>query len=69
MYFDDLEIGYRAELGSHTFTAEEIVAFAKRWDPQPFHVDAEKAKHTLFGSLCASGWHSACMWILKSLAL
>ena len=63
MYFDDLEIGYRAELGSHTFTAEEIVAFAKRWDPQPFHVDAEKAKHTLFGSLCASGWHTACMWM------
>jgi acyl dehydratase len=63
MYFDDLEIGYKAELGSHTFTAEEIVAFAKRWDPQPFHVDPEKAKQTLFGSLCASGWHTACMWM------
>ncbi|AOF88698.1 MULTISPECIES: MaoC family dehydratase [Rhizobiaceae] len=51
------------EIGSLTFTAEDIIRFAKSFDPQPFHLDAELAKHALFGGLCASGWHSAAGWM------
>lgn len=63
IFFEDAELGFRADIGQHTFTADEIVAFARRWDPQPFHVDADAAKKSLFGGLCASGWHTACMWM------
>jgi acyl dehydratase len=62
-YFDDMVIGSAYELGRYTFTAEEIVAFAKAYDPQPFHIDAEAAKDTLFGGLIASGWHTAAIWM------
>lgn len=58
-YLEDIEIGQRVELGSHTFTAEEIKAFAKLYDPQAFHLDEEAAARSLFGGLCASGWHTA----------
>lgn len=47
----------RNEIGSFTFTAEKIVAFARKFDPQYFHLDAEKAKASVLGGLCASGWH------------
>ncbi len=57
-YWEDFQIGERAELGRHTFTEEEIVEFARRYDPQPFHVDAETAKHSAFGGLIASGWQT-----------
>jgi acyl dehydratase len=62
-YFEDLEIGETRELGSYGFTAENIKHFARRYDPQPFHLDEEAAKKSLFGALCASGWHTgaACM--------
>ena len=62
-FFEDLEIGRAAELGSHTFTREEIVDFARRYDPQPFHLDEAAAKQSLFGALCASGWHTAAIWL------
>jgi acyl dehydratase len=62
-YFEDLVIGETEELGSYTFTPDEIVRFAKQYDPQPFHVDAEAAKGSLFGALCASGWHTASVWM------
>jgi acyl dehydratase len=55
--------GYRSAIGSHRFTAEDIVAFARKYDPQPFHVDAEKARSSLLGGLCASGWHTAAAWM------
>ncbi|QND47776.1 MaoC family dehydratase [Rhizobium lusitanum] len=55
--------GERTEIGSHTFTPENIVRFASRFDPQIFHMDAEAAKDTLFGGLCASGWHSCAAWM------
>lgn len=55
--------GERIELGSRLFTAEDIVRFASSYDPQLFHVDAEAAKHTLFGGLCASGWHTCAVWM------
>ena len=57
-YWEDFQIGERAELGRHSFTDEEIVEFARRYDPQPFHVDAESAKHSAFGGLIASGWQT-----------
>jgi len=57
-YWEDFEIGERAELGRHTFTEEEIVDFARRYDPQPFHIDAEKAQRGPFGGLIASGWQT-----------
>jgi len=46
-------VGERIDIGSHTFTPEGIVHFASRFDPQIFHMDAEAAKHSLFGGLCA----------------
>ena len=58
-FFEDIEVGWSRELGKHTFNAEEIRRFASRYDPQPFHVDAEAAKLSHFGALCASGWHTA----------
>ena len=58
-YFEDLRVGVRTELGSHTFTAEEIKTFAREFDPQPFHLDEEAAARSHFGALCASGWHTA----------
>ncbi|MBB6484296.1 MaoC family dehydratase [Rhizobium lusitanum] len=64
MKLNDLyTIGERMEIGSHTFTPEGIVRFASRFDPQIFHMDAEAAKHSLFGGLCASGWHSCSVWM------
>jgi acyl dehydratase len=61
-YFEDMRVGERTELGSHTFTAEEIKAFARRYDPQMFHVD-EAAAGSHFGGLCASGLHTAAMYM------
>ena len=68
-YFEDRVIGECAELGSHTFTKPEIIAFAREYDPQPFHLDEEAAKSSLFGALCASGWHTAAHYIRLSVAL
>jgi acyl dehydratase len=58
-YFEDLRVGDRADIGSHTFTADEIKAFAREFDPQPFHLDEEAAALSHFGALVASGWHTA----------
>jgi acyl dehydratase len=58
-YFEDIIIGTRIELGSYTFDAERIKAFARKYDPQAFHVDEEAAKKSHFGKLVASGWHTA----------
>jgi acyl dehydratase len=57
--------GYVAQLGSHRFSEEEILRFARKYDPQPFHVDKEAAKASLMGGLCASGWHTAGVWMRK----
>jgi acyl dehydratase len=62
-YWEDFEPGQLIELGSHTVTEEEIVAFGRQWDPQPFHVDPEAAKDSVFGGLIASGWHTGAMWM------
>lgn len=56
MYLDDFVVGARYEAGPITVDKDEVIAFAKRYDPQPFHTDPEAAKTTLFAGLAASGW-------------
>jgi acyl dehydratase len=65
-FFEDIEVGHRREIGSFTFTAEEIKRFAAQFDPQRFHLDEEEGRKSLFGGLAASGWHvgSVCMKLL-----
>src|SRR5690606_29128939 len=58
LYFEDLNIGHHIRTGSYTVSAEEIISFATQYDPQPMHMDAEAAKHSIFGELVASGWHT-----------
>jgi acyl dehydratase len=58
-YLDDLAVGRRFTTATHVIDAEQINAFAGQFDPQPFHLDDEKAKGTLFAGLAASGWHTA----------
>lgn len=55
-YWDDYEVGQKYPLGSTNFTEQEIVDFARLYDPQDFHLDAGAAKASLFGGLIASGW-------------
>ena len=62
-YFEDFEPGQVYELGRRTITEEELVAFAREWDPQPFHVDPEAAKESVFGGLIASGWQTGAIWM------
>ncbi len=62
-YYEDIEIGAREEIGSHTFTAEAIKRFARMYDPQYFHVDENAAKRSHFGGLVASGWHTGSVWM------
>ena len=61
-YFEDLELGRVTELGAFTFTAASIKAFAAKFDPQPFHLDEEAARSSIFGALCASGWQTAAVY-------
>ncbi len=61
--FERIEPGTTLELGSHTFGAAEIIEFASRFDPQPFHLSEEAAHSSIFGRLCASGWHTGAMWM------
>lgn len=58
-YYEDIEVGPSGRFGSYEMTKEEIIEFATRFDPQPFHLDDDFAKTTHFGALCASGWHTA----------
>lgn len=57
-YWEDLTVGSVRDLGTASLTAEEIKEFAAKYDPQPFHLDEEAARHSMFGSLCASGWQT-----------
>jgi acyl dehydratase len=63
MYFEDVVLNAKTELGSWTFTEADIVRFARAYDPQPFHVDPEAAKASPYGGLIASGWHTASIWM------
>ena len=59
LYLDDLQVGQRFTSATHAIDEAQIKAFARQFDPQPFHVDGEAAAASLFGRLVASGWHTA----------
>lgn len=58
-YYEDIQPGAVREIGTATFTEEQIIAFAKQFDPQPFHIDPAAAIASAFGGIIASGWHTA----------
>ena len=60
-YWEDLTVGEVRDLGTVTPTRDEIIAFASQFDPQPFHLDDAAAQRSVFGALCASGWHTCGM--------
>ncbi len=61
IYFEDLEVGQTTYFGSYDVTREEVIEFARKYDPQSFHLSDEAAAKTHFGRLAASGWHSCAM--------
>ena len=61
IYFEDLEVGSETHFGSYEVTREEVLDFARKYDPQPFHLSDEEAAKTHFGRLAASGWHTCAM--------
>ncbi|TMD62085.1 MAG: MaoC family dehydratase [Chloroflexi bacterium] len=62
-YFEDFQVGDIFDLGRTSATQEEIIAFARQFDPQPFHTDPERAKELFFGELVASGWHTISLFM------
>lgn len=58
MYFDDLPVGFTHETGSQSLSEEEIIAFARQYDPQPFHIDREAAAESIYGGIIASGFQT-----------
>jgi acyl dehydratase len=68
LYFEDFEVGSRRELGSYLVTEEEILSFARQYDPQPFHVDKEAAGKSIYGGLISSGWMT-CSIMMRLLVL
>jgi acyl dehydratase len=63
LYFEEHDEGITAALGYYDFTRENVLAFARKFDPQPFHLDDEAAARGPFGKLSASGWHTAAGWM------
>ena len=61
IYFEDLVVGAETEFGTYEVTREEVIDFARKYDPQPFHLSDEAAAKTHFGRIAASGWHTAAM--------
>ena len=61
IYFEDLEVGKEVEFGHYDVTREEVLEFARKYDPQPFHLSDEAAAKTHFGRIAASGWHTTAM--------
>jgi len=61
IYFEDLVLGAETDFGTYDVTREEVLEFARKYDPQPFHLSDEEAAKTHFGRLAASGWHTAAM--------
>jgi acyl dehydratase len=60
-YLEDFRVGERHSFGSYAVTREEVIEFASKYDPQPFHLDDAAAAKTYFGRLSASGWHTCAM--------
>jgi acyl dehydratase len=67
-FFEDIQVGDAYVVGRHTFNADEIKAFAERFDPQLFHLDEQAGAQSHFGALCASGWHTAVVWMRLTVA-
>ncbi|GGO93520.1 MaoC family dehydratase [Stakelama pacifica] len=67
-YLEDMEVGQRESFGSYSVTAEEVAEFARKYDPQPFHLSDEAAAKTHFGRIAASGWHSCAMMMAMLVA-
>ena len=61
IYFEDFEVGAETYYGSYEVTREEVLEFARKYDPQPFHLSDEEAAKTHFGRIAASGWHTCAM--------
>lgn len=68
MNYVERMIGLEQTIGSYEFTAEDIIQFASKYDPQPFHLDAAAAKDSVFGGLCASGWHTTAIFMKLNVA-
>jgi acyl dehydratase len=68
MWFEDVPLGEKITIGSYAFTEENIIAFARKYDPQPFHLDDEAAARSPYGGLIASGWHTAVIWMKLMIA-
>jgi acyl dehydratase len=62
-FFEDVEVGETTRFGRYEVTREEIIEYARQFDPQPFHLDEEAARASMFGGLVASGWHTGAMFI------
>jgi acyl dehydratase len=60
-YLEDATVGQKARFGRYEVTRDEVIDFASKYDPQPFHLDDEAAKHSIFGKVAASGWHTCAM--------
>jgi acyl dehydratase len=60
-YWEDMAAGSVRDLGTVTLSAQEIKDFARQFDPQPFHLDEEAGRQSIFGALCASGWHTCAL--------
>ena len=60
-YFEDFKVGEKRTFGAYEVTREEIIEFAGKYDPQPFHMSEELARDSFLGGLCASGWHTCAM--------
>lgn len=63
IYFEDVQVGETHRFGRYEVTREEIIEYARQFDPQPFHMDEAAAKASMFGGLIASGWHTGAMFI------
>ena len=61
LYYEDIQLDELQKFGQYKVTREEVIEFASKYDPQPFHLDDDAAAQTYFGRLAASGWHSAAM--------
>jgi acyl dehydratase len=61
IYFEDMHVGSETEFGQYDVTREEVLEFARKYDPQPFHLSDEAAAKTHFGRIAASGWHTCAM--------
>jgi acyl dehydratase len=61
LHYEDIVVGSKSSFGHYEVTREEVIEFASKYDPQPFHLDDEAAAQTYFGRLSASGWHTCAM--------